>query len=556
MSRGKNSGMARFHSPSRRHLLAGICVIGVPSIVAGMHIARPRPEPASTAPFQTIHVRISGALGNGSHDDSAAFQRALDRLSGGGVLVVDPGTYLVGQLDVRHRNIEVRLMKGAVLRRIGEVGPTSRGMFCVQNLIDAGFKLAGGQIDLNGEGPMGIGMPGRIRNLYASQTIATVKALAGPANAAVYGLRSSGITVSGTQIRNTGETGLLFRNCGDVEIEGCTFRNIANYGVEFSLVPAASDLGEGPMPVRGRCRVRECLFEDIDDYGLGSGNGVGIGGGGSERLASFRTYEVSGCTFRRCQRDIHFEFHQGAHIEDVTLRAIRSFDARQGSFGLVGVRGAVIDDYVITNAGAAPTAAWSIYPEIYGGLLSSEFVDVAISRLRVVDTRRSRVRRGVRGAIRAGSRVFQGSGAGFSANDVGAYIGIAGANPSGVHYVGRILSVESPTRVTLDLPAGASVTNADFSLGGATRQGMVLFHGTSATLRQVEIEAGNSSGLPGEPSAAAMRIDMVNGDIELADFVATAPVTGAVAPSGLLIRNSPRMRLRRGATRIEGFVVN
>ncbi len=486
-----------------------------------------------------LEVRNLGARGDGSSDDTAAFQMAQDRLPSGGVIVVDGGTYQVNRVNITNRHIQIELLPGAVIRKAGRAGPDVRGIFTVENLIEANFALHGGSIDLNGEGPMAIGARGRIRNLYAPLTIPSVRGIAGPANAAIFALRSSGITVSDVLIENSGENGLLFRNCGDTLVERCRFRNIANYGVEWSFALPANDGGRGPMPDRARNHVRGCSFEDHDDYALGSGNGAGVGGGGVGQLGRFRDYSVTDCTFLRCQRDFNLEFEPGSYVERLELSRLRSTDARQGGFGLVGARNSIVDDYIMLNPGYAPTSALGPgWPSIYGGSLSTDFSAVLLRRVQVVDRRGGKIVLGGDGEIAAGTRRFKSAGARFAPEDVGTFIGILGANPQGVCYVGRIARFVSRAEVELDLPAAAGVRNARFAYGGACREGLRLFHGTSARLEACRIEAGTHSGLPGEPAAAALRIENVRQPVALGGTIVKAPPTRGAVPVGIeLIRS-------------------
>ena len=91
-----------------------------------------------------------GARGDGAIDDTAAFQRACDRLIGGGILHVPAGTYLLDRVEVRHRGIRVLLEPEAVLRKRPPAGPDTRGIFVLDGLHDAAFELRGGTVDLNG----------------------------------------------------------------------------------------------------------------------------------------------------------------------------------------------------------------------------------------------------------------------------------------------------------------------------------------------------------------------------------------------------------------------
>lgn len=506
-------------------------------------------HPRPAGPVRTVAVREYGAVGDGRADDTAAFQAAHDSLPDGGVIVVDAGLYDLRTVAVTHRYVTIRLASDAVLRRIGPIDLVSRGMFMLE-LVGAHFTLEGGTIDLNGEGPMGIGIPGRLPNSYGAQTVADVCAIAGPANAAVYAVRSSFVVVSGVTIRNSGETALLWRNCGHVLVEACRFANIANFGVEYSLVTADHDGGSGPMPARGECTVAHCAFEDIDDYGLGTGNGIGVGGGGGGDLGTFGDFKIADCTFARCQRDIHFEFLSGSRIERLAIVHIRSREARQGSFGLIGVRDATIDDYIAIDPGSAPTAALAgHYPSIYGGILSGDFDRIRLKNLQILDRRDHGVRTGRQAAVVAGGRECVARDATFAARDVGAFLGIRGANPNGAWYVGRIVEVLAHDRVKLDLPAGATVRAASYAYGGATREGLVLTHGGRVTMQSVQITAGRGSGLPGEPLAAGLRVEALAAPLQAsATTIELSPgdAGGAVgirsrtglAPPGIAVRGS------------------
>ena len=63
-----------------------------------------------------LAVRAFGAIGDGKHKDTAAFQKALDACDaqGGGTVVVEPGNYLIGSITL-HANIVLLLEKNAIL---------------------------------------------------------------------------------------------------------------------------------------------------------------------------------------------------------------------------------------------------------------------------------------------------------------------------------------------------------------------------------------------------------------------------------------------------------
>lgn len=499
---------------------------------------------ARAAPGPPVSVKRFGAGGDGRGDDTRAFQAAIDSLAGGGVVQVPPGRYSVSLITVRHRGISVRLDAAATIVKRGSAGPESRGIFVLDGLIDAQFELSGGSFDLNGEGPREIGVPGRIPNEYHHLTIATVIGISGPANAVVFARRSSRITVSGITVANSGENGLLFRNCGQVQVQGCRFSNLANYAIEISLTNAVSDGGAGRMPARNHVTVSDCHFEGIDDYALGSGNGGGIGGGGGANLGSFTNYLISRCTFIRCHRDIHFEFEHGSWLEGFAISGIRSTEPRQGSIGLVAARRGEISDVSILNPGSAPAALLiPARPEIFGIVLSSDFFAITLRDITISDDRDGRQVEGSGGSIARGSRQLSVQTPVFQADDVDRWIGILGANPSGSAYVGRIARVLSPSKAELDLPAGATVRNARFAIGGLTRNGLILNSGTDVLLDNVRITAGAAGDTRGLTDAAAIRMQDMRGTVRFTNVALQAPIALARAkPAGVrLIRNRARI---------------
>jgi hypothetical protein len=471
-----------------------------------------------------VSVMDFGAAGDGRHDDTAAFQRACDALAGGGVVSVPAGHYRIDRVVIRHRGLSIQCAEGVLLTKAGGAGLRSRGMFEINGLIDAGFDLEGATIDLNGEGPQDIGTPGRIPNRYGSLTVATVNGITGPPNAAVYALRSSGIAVRGCHIRNSGENGLLFRNCGGTRVEDCEFENLANWGIEYSFVAGDADGGSGPKPVIGDCSVTGSTFTDIDDLALGTGNGVGVGGGGGRNMGGFRNFAISDCSFVRCKGDIHFEFESGSWIEGLAVSHIRSVDARQGSLGLISVHDAVVDDYSITDPGSAPFALLIPQrPEVFGIALSSGFRNITLRNVSVRDTRSGRQigasdASGVQGSTRLTTAAPH-----FAAGDVGQWIGVSGGNPGGTTYLGKVRAVVSSREIQLDHPLGHSVASAPFALGGVTRNGIIMTAGDDVVFDNVTVEAGSAADPASRAEAAAIRLYRVGGQVDLKRVSIKAP---------------------------------
>lgn len=505
-------------------------------------------EPLADAQRRTIDVE--SYIYAIDADATNGFQRAINDLPNGGVIRAHGPLYRIQSVSVANRNITLDLGSATTLRRVGTPTLQTRGMFMLNGLIDANFTTRGGTIDLNGEGPMGIGVAGRIPNTYGIlNASAPVKGLSGAVNAAIYGLRSTKIYVYDTAIINTQESGILLRNCGQCTIERVDFTNIGNCGVEVSITDASVDGGTVPMPDRSYVFVRNCTFTDIEDFGLGTGNACGIQvGGSSVGQGRLSDYDFSGNKYTRCQRAWHIEFLTGTWVEGLTCTDFQADECRQGAFGAIGVRKGRIEG-VVRNAGAAPTVALTYdvlsssmpstapsdrYPSIYGAVLSGDVSQLDIDLI-VSDNRNQVVVRRTDGAMTAGSAILTSAGASFSAADVGKWVGVLGANPQGVCLVGKIASYQSATQVTLDRPAFTTVSGATFAYGGATREPLIVTNIASADISGT-FEGGVSSGLPSEPPPAAVRVRNITDRVSLTNITLTGRGSAAT-PVGLRIVN-------------------
>lgn len=494
-----------------------------------------KPAPAAPA-AKSLDIRRFGASGSAGRDDTRAFQAALDSMAGGGVLRVPAGTYGIDMVKVRHRGITIQCDAGVKIEKLGPAGPDRRGIFFLDSLLDARFALIGGEFDLRGEGPNRIGEPDLLTNRYAPLTIPTIVGIAGPANAVVYALRSSHLRVEGCTIANSGEDGLLFRNCGDVIVRDCGFTNIANYAIEFSLTDAQMDGGSGPMPRRDNVLVSDCRFSDIDDYALGSGNGGGIGGGGTGETGALRNYRFSNLRFDGCHRDIHFEFLPGSWIENLIIENLISYNVRQGSIGLVSCYGAVLRDIEVNDPGSAPASLLIPQrPEIFGIVLSSGFSDIRLERISITDNPHRRLVGGQRAFIERGSRTVRVDKSVFRESDTGSWFGMAAGNPGGTAYVSRIREIVGDKEAVLDLPAGTRVRGGPYAFGGVARNGIVLTAGDDVTLSDVHISAGSAGDARGLDDAAALRLNGMNGRINLERTRFSAPDNSLPHPAAISV---------------------
>ena len=60
--------------------------------------------------FETVSVKDFGAVGNGTTNDTAAFQAAVDSLTTGGTVYIPAGTYLLDSVNIPHNPITVNMI--------------------------------------------------------------------------------------------------------------------------------------------------------------------------------------------------------------------------------------------------------------------------------------------------------------------------------------------------------------------------------------------------------------------------------------------------------------
>ena len=146
------SGVARVDSPSRGRrvvLQAALALLAMP-LVAGARCASgpatQRAVPARARGGASVDVRTMGARGDGSTDDTAAFQKAVDALpAGGGTVLVPAGDYLIDPVrSIRLRSrMCLQLAPDAVLRAIPN-GERQAAVLYLEKIADV--EISGGQI--------------------------------------------------------------------------------------------------------------------------------------------------------------------------------------------------------------------------------------------------------------------------------------------------------------------------------------------------------------------------------------------------------------------------
>ena len=139
----------------RRDFLCKSVLLALPAAFGGMvaPAAAAMLSPAAYNPpsrprgSTEINVRNRGARGNGTHDDTAAFQGAIDALpANGGTVFVPAGTYLINPtVMVRLRSrMHLRLASGAVLKAKANAAERAY-VLMVHKVSDV--EISGGEIE-------------------------------------------------------------------------------------------------------------------------------------------------------------------------------------------------------------------------------------------------------------------------------------------------------------------------------------------------------------------------------------------------------------------------
>jgi Pectate lyase superfamily protein len=142
-------------------LLAAVLAPGGAMAEAGANVCAPKPSSALI-----VDVRDKGAKGNGTNDDTAAIQAAIDAVGGtGGTALVPAGTYLVDAVGKDRLKLKsdmtLKLARDAVLEAL----PTSSKKYAVLTISGAAnVTVTGGTLEgerdrhqgKTGEGGMGI----------------------------------------------------------------------------------------------------------------------------------------------------------------------------------------------------------------------------------------------------------------------------------------------------------------------------------------------------------------------------------------------------------------
>ena len=222
-------------SPIRRSLsLAAaslaLCLVALPAAASNWWSTTPSVSIGS----KTINIRNVGAKGDGRHDDTRAFQAAINSLpSSGGTITVPAGTYMIDALrSINMRShVRLRLSSGAKLVAIPN---SSQRSFVIKALRVNNIEISGGAIvgerakhrGSSGEWGMGIQVLGSqkvyLHDFKVSDCWGDGLYIGGSGHA---GVPSTDVTLNHVISTNNRRQGLSFGPVNRVYVVNSTFSN-------------------------------------------------------------------------------------------------------------------------------------------------------------------------------------------------------------------------------------------------------------------------------------------------------------------------------------------
>lgn len=249
---------------ARRRLLGTLAVLPGAALLPGLAAADSDGRAHGRA---VVDVREFGARGDGSRDDTAAFQRAVDALpASGGTIRVPSGRYLIDPLRSIRLRSRQHLSLAADARLLAIPNAAERAyVVLVQGVSDV--EISGGRIvgerDLHrgrgGEWGHGIMVRGAervtVRDIHISRcwgdgiSIGAIDVKGGPP------VSSSDVTIARVSCAGNRRQGLTIGRSRRVRVHDCEFSGTAGTAPQAGI-DVEPDAGAGTADVRiERCRI-------------------------------------------------------------------------------------------------------------------------------------------------------------------------------------------------------------------------------------------------------------------------------------------------------------
>lgn len=283
---------------------------------------------APVIPDRTVSVRVHGAEGDGTTDDTHAIQTAIDAAAaaGGGRVVVPAGRYLSRPLTLKSR-IDLHLEQGAVLLMSDRFNDYPKG----QNVF-LKFIAAEGLEDVRISGPGTIDGRGQPWWDEFLKFKAEKREKEFPRPQTIYVSKSRRVALEGFTSVNPPNSHCSFRDCRDLTFRGLTMTapdespntDAINLGRTKNVLITSCTISTGDdnvalvssgdateANVTENVTVRDCTF--------GFGHGMSIG---SYTSAGLRNITVENVTFDKTVNGIRIksEESRGGKVTNVTYR--------------------------------------------------------------------------------------------------------------------------------------------------------------------------------------------------------------------------------------------
>jgi parallel beta-helix repeat protein len=226
-------------SAARRQFMRQSLLLGAPPLLLqtfGLASIASAAQVSAPLSGVSINVRDKGAKGDGTHDDTAAFQAAIDALPGsGGTVVVPPGNYLIDAaraVNLRS-NMLLQMAPTAILTAISNNLPRSHviKVWGVNNVQIVGGQIVGergGHLGTTGEWGYGLNISGSsnvsVSDLHVSECWGD-GVLVGAIGSEGSGQLATGVTLTRVVSTHNRRQALTIGPCNGLTVTNCTFSN-------------------------------------------------------------------------------------------------------------------------------------------------------------------------------------------------------------------------------------------------------------------------------------------------------------------------------------------
>jgi Right handed beta helix region len=226
-------------SVARRDFMCRTLLMGISSVslqVCGLASVARAAQTSGTASAASINVRDKGAKGDGVHDDTQAFQAAIDALPGsGGTVVVPSGNYMIDAsraINLRS-NMLLQMASDAQLTAISNNLPRSHviKVWGVSNVQITGGRIVGergGHLGTTGEWGYGLNISGSskvsVSDLYVSDCWGD-GVLVGAIGSEGNGVLATDVTLTRVTSTHNRRQALTIGPVNGVTVTDCTFSN-------------------------------------------------------------------------------------------------------------------------------------------------------------------------------------------------------------------------------------------------------------------------------------------------------------------------------------------